>query len=216
VNGSSDTVLDRARVREVTGVFQSRDALSQTANALLLAGFDRADIDVVGSLDEIRRRLGVYVAPQELADVKHAPRRPFIAPEDITLTVAITAGVLAAAAAMAAAYVVLASSGGGLRAGLAAVVAGAVGGAIGLVATARLLRRDGNALRDPETAAHGLILWVRVRSDESAKKAQEILSAHGAEAVRPHEIEIEKRAQDLPFGSIRPDPWLGPERLGEP
>jgi hypothetical protein len=95
-------------------------------------------------------------------------------------------------------------------------VVGAVGGTIGLVLMARLLRRDRNAVLDPEMPSHGLILWVRVRSAESAKKAQEILSAYGAEAVRPHEIEIEKRPDDLPLGSIRPDPWLGPERLGEP
>jgi hypothetical protein len=61
-----------------------------------MAGFDRADIDVVASLDEIRRWLGaVYIASEELADIKHVPRRRFIASEDITLTVALTAGCLA-------------------------------------------------------------------------------------------------------------------------
>src|SRR4051794_26678494 len=174
MNRSSDTVLDRARVREVTGVFHFRDALDRAVNALLMAGFDRADIDVVASFDEIKRRLGgVDVAPEELADIKHAPRRPLIGPEDITLTVAIAAGVLAAAAGMAAAYVVVASGGGGLQAGLTAVLASAVGGTIGLVLMARLLRREGNAVLDPEMPSHGLILWVRVRSAESAKKAQE-------------------------------------------
>ena len=48
----SDVVLDRAKVREVTGIFQSRDALDAAAYELVLTGFDRADIDVLTSLDE--------------------------------------------------------------------------------------------------------------------------------------------------------------------
>jgi hypothetical protein len=43
---TSDTVLARARVREVTGVFHSRAALDVAAGELLLMGFDRADVDV--------------------------------------------------------------------------------------------------------------------------------------------------------------------------
>jgi hypothetical protein len=39
-----------------------------------------------------------------------------------------------------------------------------------------------------------------------------ILLAHGAQAVRVHEIDLEKRPEDLPLGSIR----LGSEPLGRP
>jgi hypothetical protein len=45
--------------------------------------------------------------------------------------------------------------------------------------------------------------------------AQEILRSHGAKAVRIHEVEIDKRIADLPLSSLRPDPWLGSERLGD-
>jgi hypothetical protein len=54
----SEVVLECARVREVTGVFHSRVALEDAVDALLLSGFDRADIDTLGSLDELRQRLG--------------------------------------------------------------------------------------------------------------------------------------------------------------
>ena len=46
----SDAVLERARVREVTGIFHSRLALDVAAGELLLMGFDRADIDVVAGI----------------------------------------------------------------------------------------------------------------------------------------------------------------------
>jgi hypothetical protein len=40
------------RTREVTGVFHSRKALIDAAEELLVAGIDRADIDVSASVDE--------------------------------------------------------------------------------------------------------------------------------------------------------------------
>jgi hypothetical protein len=69
---------------------------------------------------------------------------------------------------------------------------------------------------DELTAARGLILWVRVRSPEQEALAQEVLLAHGAKAVRVHEIDLEKRPDDLPLATVRPDPRLGSEPLGHP
>ena len=65
-------------------------------------------------------------------------------------------------------------------------------------------------------ALGGLVLWVRVRSPEREEKAQQILREHGAEAVRVHEIEIDKRFEDIPLSSLVLDPWLGSEPLGKP
>ncbi len=214
---SSDTVLGRARVREVTGVFHSPSGLEAAANALLLAGFDRADIDRIGSLDELHERLGpIYVAAEELADVRHVPRRPLIAREDITTTVWVVGSTVGSICALATAYAVLVSGGEGVWAGLAAVIIGVIAGGLATLATARLLRPERAKGLESLMAARGLILWVRVRSAEAEAKAQEILLAHGAEAVRVHEIEIEKRPDEIPLSSLRPDPWLGEERLGHP
>ena len=51
MSGPAEAVIERERVREVAGVFHSRQALNDAAQALLLAGFDRADIDVMAGLD---------------------------------------------------------------------------------------------------------------------------------------------------------------------
>jgi hypothetical protein len=37
---------------------------------------------------------------------------------------------------------------------------------------------------------------------------------HGGSAIRVHEIELEKRPEAIPLSTLRPDPWLGNERLG--
>jgi len=214
---SSEAVLQRAKVREVTGVFHSYAALSAAVGDLLRAGFDRADIDRVASLDEIYRRLGaVEVAPEELPDVPDAPRQPFIARDDITTTVVAVASTLAAFGAMIGAFIVLASGGGTGGALIVALIAAVVAGGIGFVAVARYVGRERREGLDTILEERGLILWLRVRSPEREETAMNVLRNHGARAVRVHEIALSKTTEDLPLGSLRPDPWLGPEKLGEP
>jgi hypothetical protein len=57
---SNDTVIERVRVREVAGIFRSRDALDATVDALLESGFDRADI-AVSSRYAAREKLGIDI-----------------------------------------------------------------------------------------------------------------------------------------------------------
>jgi hypothetical protein len=214
---ASDVVLERAKVREVAGVFHSREALDAAVNALLLAGFDRADIDRLASLDQVREKLGyVYVAPEELAEVSRVPRQPFVGEDDISVTLVVASGTFGALSAMLAALAVIASRGGWLPAVVAATLAGAIAVIAAFVGVKRLLAYERRKGLEAHMATRGLILWVRVRSPEEEARAQEILLAHGGRAVRVHEIAIEKRAEDLPLASLRPDPWLGSEPLGHP
>ena len=213
---TADQVIERRKVREVAGIFHSRGELDAAVDALLLAGFDRADIDLLADLDEVQKALGpVHVAAEELADIGRVPRRPFIAPEDVTGATAVVMGVLAAFGAGAAAFAAVASDGGTI-----AVVASATLGAaavwIGGVLTFRRFGQEKTKSLEGHMAARGLVLWVRVRSPDREEKAQQILRVHGGRAIRVHEIEIEKRAEDIPLSSLRPDPWLGNERLGQP
>ena len=71
-SGSDNGVLERVKILEVAGVFRRRDALDAAAGALLLSGFDRADIDMVAGGDA-RERLGVHVPVEELPDVPGVP-----------------------------------------------------------------------------------------------------------------------------------------------
>ncbi|WP_174450847.1 hypothetical protein [Azospirillum baldaniorum] len=120
-------------------------------------------------------------------------------------TTALVAGVLSYVGAAAAALGVVAS-GGTLALALAAAAAGgAAGGGVGALISRAL---GAERARELETlmAVGGLVLWVRVRTPEQQEKAQRILREHGADAVRVHEIEIDKRLEDLPLASLRPRP----------
>jgi hypothetical protein len=207
-------VLERTRVREVAGIFHSREALEDAVEDLLLNGFDRADIDQLANPEEIRRRFNVYVAPEEAADLTPTPRQPAFTRDDITVALIVTVSLLGAAAGCAVAFGVLTSSGDAWSAGILGALVGIGTGAAAALVMARVLRRDDARGLESLQFDRGVVLWVRVRSAEREAMAQDILRRNGGRAIRVHEIDIEKRTEDLPLSSLRPDPWLGSEPLG--
>ena len=215
--GSSDDILDKVRTREVTGVFHSRKALDAAVQDLLVAGYDRADIDVSASPDELQRRLNYRsIPPEDLADVPTAPREPFVGEDDVIITDAVVGSVVGCTAALAIAYYLVTRDIGSLSAVIFVALCGFVVGGGAVFWARRRLRRERARGLERLWEAQGLVIWVRVNSDEKETQAQEILLRHGAEAVHVHEIELPKRTEDLQLGTVRPDPWLGDERLGQP
>jgi hypothetical protein len=217
MQASSDDILDRMRMREVTGVFHSRKALNASAEQLLVSGFDRADIDVSASADEMDRRLNYQsIPPADLADLPDTPRQPLLG-EDDALGAEITAGSIAGCiAAIAVAAYLVARGTEALYIGIFSVLIGLTVAGVAVLRVRRRLYRERTLGMDKQSEWQGLLIWVRVRSPEKEAQAQEILMRHGGNAVHIHEIELAKRTEDLPLHSLRPDPWLGDERLGQP
>lgn len=217
MNSPGDDAIERAKAREVAAIFHSQEALEAAVEGLLIAGFDRADMDRLAELDEVGKRLGpVYVAHEDLADVAQAPRQPVVTGEDITTTFAVGSGVIASFASLVTAFFVVASGGSTGAAVISALLAATVAGSIGGLLVIRFFRPLQSRALEPLMAARGIVLWVHVHSPDREEKAQQILHQYGGEAIRVHEIEVEKRPEDIPLGSLRPDPWLGSERLGQP
>ena len=77
--GSTTEILERVKVREVAGVFRSRDALDAAATALLSSGFDRADVDIIVGVEAREGLGGAKIAAEELPEVLAVPRQPVIA-----------------------------------------------------------------------------------------------------------------------------------------
>lgn len=216
MNKSHDTILDWTRAREVTGVFHSYEALDAAVEALLTAGFDRADIDRMASIDKVRDKVGdVFVASEELADVPLAPRQPVVLPSDVAATYALVASVAAGAAGLGTALAATVSNMTLVSGVVAAITAAIVAGSLTVIVARRILNREKVTGLDWYMTDHGIVLWVRVRSPEQERAALKILHDHGAAATRVHEIEIDKTVDDLPLSKLRPDPWLGGERLGD-
>ena len=187
-------MLDRTRVREVTGVFHSYEALDTAVEALLVAGFDRAEIDRMASIDKVREKIGnVIVASEELADVPLVPRQPVVLARDITATYTLIGSVAAGAAGLATALAAAVSDMmtlvTGVVVGLAAAV---VAGGVAVIVASRVLNREKVAGLDWYMTDRGIVLWVRAQSPGREDAAVKILSDHGAVAARVHEIEIDK------------------------
>ena len=127
---SADTeILERAKVREVAGVFRSREILDAAVAGLLSSGFDRADIDIVVGTEARRKLGGAEVAVEEVPDVPAIPRQPFIAREDLVLLSSLAIAILIFAGAAVAAWLVL-GSGGEPRWAVAAAIVGALAAAV--------------------------------------------------------------------------------------
>jgi hypothetical protein len=214
---SADEILDKARTREVTGVFHSRKALIAAAEDLLVAGFDRSDIDVSASLDELERRLNYSaIASADLADIPTAPRQPLVGGDDVVISDAVVGSVAGCAAALAMAFFLIVRDFGAISVGIFSVLTGLVIGGAAMLWQRRRLQREHALGLENLSEAQGFLIWVRVRSPEQEAQAQEILVRHGGKAVHVHEIELTRTTENLPLHSLRPDPWLGDERLGQP
>jgi hypothetical protein len=181
---------------------------------LLLAGFDRADIDVVAEGAPPGHQLGGITVPAvELADVPEAPRQPFVAPEDTAAIFALSVSVPGCFGALFGALSALASNGSTARIAYCTVLGAVIGCALGYL-FARLRGWRWKQASGAPAGTDGFVLWVQVHTPEREEKASRILQLHNAKAVRAHEIE--RHVEDIPLGTVRPDPWLGGERLGEP
>jgi hypothetical protein len=77
VEQAEGEIIEQTVVREVAGIVRSPDVLDTVVEALQLAGFDRADIDVMGDSQTISERFGdTFIPVEDLADVPGAPAVP--------------------------------------------------------------------------------------------------------------------------------------------
>jgi hypothetical protein len=205
--GSSDHIPGQPRMREVTGVFQSRASLIAAAEDLLLSGFDRPDIDLGSSVDRLGRGLRCGPIPLvDLLDTPAAARQPFLDQADALGTTAVIGSISGCMAAVASAVFSIVQDMALLSVGVISVLSGFVVGGAATFVVHRSFRRERARGLEALSDAYGLLLWVRVRSPEKDRQAHEILLRHGGAPFRFQGIELAKRTQDIrftPCGQIR-------------
>ena len=162
MHASSDDILERVRSREVTGVFHSRKALIDAADDLLVAGFDRADIDVSAPFDELQRRLNYQsIPPADLADIPTAARKPLIDQGDVLSTDAVVGSLAGCIGAVGMAYFLIIRGMAPLSVGIVSVLTGLVVGGVAVLVARRQLQRERVRGLDKLAEAHSLLIWVR-------------------------------------------------------
>ena len=176
------------KVREAVGIFDDPETLAAVIDALMIAGFDRADLSILAGVDTVEKKLRRHFSRiEELEDDSNTARGNYVSQESLGAAEGMLFGLPMYVAAGIAAGLATAA-GGPLGATLVATVAsGGAGAAIGAV-LARLLGKKHAAELESQLARGGLLLWVRVWTPQQENVAVEILSEHSAHDVHVHEF----------------------------
>lgn len=174
-------------IPEAVGVFDSFADLQAAIYDLLMSGFSRLDISLLGDESALEEKLGsAFWRAKDLEDDPHAPRAAFVSEEAIgELEGAIAGGFffLGSAIAMTAMLTPLST----LAASVAAV---AIGGTPGAIIGTLLARRVGQHHKDyyaRQIANGGILLWVRTENKDKEALATKILKGHSGKDVHVHD-----------------------------
>ncbi|KEO50761.1 hypothetical protein [Thioclava pacifica] len=174
-------------VPEAVGVFDSFEALQGAFYDLRMVGFSRYDISLLGSEHALKSKLGkAYWRAPDLEDDPKAPRAAFVSEEAIgELEGAIVGGFFFVGS-----YIAMAALLTPLSTLAASIAAIAIGGSPAAVVGALLARRVGKHHKDyyaHQIENGGILLWVRVPTEEKKKLAIEILKGHSGRDVHVHD-----------------------------
>lgn len=197
-------------VREAVGLFHNNDELEDVIEELELAGFDRAQINLLAAQKTAEERLHHRITDlRELEDSDATPLGIHADRHEMAQGKAALVSGLALLGSFAAIGAVVATGGGLAAVIAAAAVAGGAGGGIGGL-IARTVGQHRAQEIEAQLAAGGLLLWVELRSPEQEQKAIEILKRHSAADVHVHELRRHWGDEDVPLRRWQPDPFLAP------
>lgn len=173
-------------VPEVVGVFDTFESMQAAMYDLMIAGFSRYDISVLGSETALKEKLGsAFWQAKDLEDNPNAPRAAFVSEEAIgELEGAIVGGFifLGSYIAMTAMLTPVST----LAASIAAV---AIGGGPAAVIGSLLARRVGKHHKDyyaNQIKNGGILIWVRTADAEKERLAKTIMEGHSGRDVHSH------------------------------
>ena len=182
--------LERARGREVVGVFSDGYALDAAIEDLLNSGFDLGDISLLAGEKAVVAKLGhKYQKVEDVEDEGKAPRVAYVPKEARGTKKGALVGALVYVGAAAAAGAVLASGGALAMLLVSGVVGAEVGGLIGAVLGEFMDERHAKYLQE-QLDHGGLLLWVRTPSSTLEDKAIQILTKHSGRNVHAHDMPV--------------------------
>jgi hypothetical protein len=168
---------------EIVGLFHSAEALEKAVSELASAGWDRAEMSLLGAPELLGQ--ANHHAADRVARNPEAPQSPVISKDDVRQMRTLTAGTAGVVAAFLAAGATIMSGGAALAAVVGAAAAG--GGAAGILET---FGRNADEKRDQalkeQLEKGGILLWAMLRKPEDEAKAREILKRTGATDIQVH------------------------------
>ena len=174
-------------VPEAVGVFDSFETMQKAIYDLMLAGFSRHDISLLGGRDALEEKLGAaFWQSKDLEDDPDAPRASFVSEEAIGEF----EGAIAGGFFFLGSYVAMMALLGPASTLGASIAAIAIGGGPAAVVGGLLARRvdaHHKAYYQTQIEHGGILVWVRVADAERARLATEIMKAHSGHDVHVHD-----------------------------
>lgn len=175
------------KVPEAVGVFDTFESLQAAVYDLMIAGFSRYDISLLGDEDAVTEKLGKHFwRSRDVEDDPEAPRAAFVSEEAMgELEGAIAGGFFFIGSYIAMAALLTPAS--TLAASIAAI---AIGGGPSAVLGTLLARRIDKHHRDyyaDQIERGGILLWVRTWDKDRERLAKKILKGHSGRDVHIHD-----------------------------
>jgi len=176
-----------ASQREAVGLFRDAEDLRAAADALMLHGFDRADLSILSSARAVVERLHGTHTVAELEDDFKVPTAAYVSGDSFTELKAVIVGVPFFIGAVSAGGALIANGGTLYGTAIGALVAGGVAGALGAL-VAWWLSRQHDAYLEAQLAHGGLLMWVRTIDTRHEERACSILKQNNAADVHVHDL----------------------------
>lgn len=173
---------------EAVGYFDDAAKLQAAIDALLGAGFDRAELSLLASEKAVEDKLGhFYERVTELEDDPIAARAAYVSTESLGDAEGSLIGGLMYVGALASVGGIVASGGALAAAAGAALVGGTAGGMIGSALAGLVGDKHANYIEE-QLDHGGLLLWVRTRDAAHEARASKILREHSGHDVHLHAL----------------------------
>jgi hypothetical protein len=174
--------------REIVGTFANPEALEKAVAALESAGWDRAELSLLGPKHLLDADTELVPEPDEAADNPDVKRTAVLAHDDVRQGRALAAGTAGTIGAFVAAGATILTGGSLL---VAIVGSAALGG--GAAAVIEAIGRRAETKREKffehQLEQGGIVLWAMVDPPHDEAKAREIYERFGASDVHVHRIE---------------------------
>jgi len=174
-------------IPEAVGVFGDFDTLQQAIYDLMIAGFSRYDISLLGGRKEMEEKLGSsFWTAKELEDNPKAPRAAFVSEE----AMGELEGAIAGGFFFLGSYIAMLAMLNPLSTLAASIAAIAIGGGPAAVLGTLLARRVDQHHRDyykDQIENGGILVWVRVSDPEKQRLAVQIMKEHSGKDVHVHD-----------------------------
>jgi hypothetical protein len=169
--------------REMVGVFRSAEALEAAISGLASAGWDRAEMSLLGEKEVLSPGRSTH----QVADARDTDRRPVVSDTDVRQERTLAASMGGVVAAFAATGATILTGGTALAAIVGAAVAGG-GATIAIEAIGRWLGGERAESLKEQFKHGGILLWVMLRNEDEELRARELMLSNGAVAVHAHDL----------------------------